>query len=155
MNRYLLYPLIIVFALTLFLFQAEATAGNKSRCLDWCQYRDRCEFCSTNPGCGVGYTRMKRFGGSGRNWHACRSRNTAFGRGSRRSRERCLEWCRNHQEPGKGKLEPGQVCNFCSPMPFCGINAHRLKTFRVRPGRNWNACWDGIYTEGPVQLYGP
>ncbi len=47
---------------------------NKLDCDRWCAATRQCTKCSTKPGCGRGYKRIKKFGGRGKNHYACRKR---------------------------------------------------------------------------------
>lgn len=53
---------------------SDASRRNEEECKDWCEDNDSCDKCSKKPGCGVGYKKIKTFGGRGKNWYGCRKR---------------------------------------------------------------------------------
>ena len=97
---------------------------NQSDCNAWCSANHPpCEMCSTNKGCGSGYTVVKSWTGGGKNWHACRAAS------SQSNRDACDLWC-NQNKPR---------CAMCSSSVGCGRGYKRIETFRGR-GDNWFAC---------------
>ncbi len=95
---------------------------NKAECEEWCGNNELCEKCSTLNECGQGYTSMKHWTGTGKNWHACRKAGAAS------NRDACLQWC------GKNGN-----CKKCSKKPGCGLGYKPMKMFKG-PGKNWFAC---------------
>lgn len=54
----------------------RASARNKAACEKYCRKTVGCDWCRSWRGCGRRYESMKRFGGYGRNYYACKRRVT-------------------------------------------------------------------------------
>ena len=53
----------------------SGSEANKAECETWCNNnKPACVKCSTHIGCGIGYEKMKTFGGTGDNWFACKKK---------------------------------------------------------------------------------
>jgi hypothetical protein len=90
----------------------NASESNKQECLAWCRgHSDRCVACSTKPGCGIGFKRVKRFGGQGNNWYACEARYAG-------NKAECEAWCADNEQ-----------CVRCYPTVGCGVGQTSMKKF--------------------------
>jgi hypothetical protein len=102
----------------------QSSEKNQNDCNVWCSANDPpCEMCSTNKGCGRGYTSMRSWTGGGKNWHACRVAS------AQSNRQACEIWCNQHKPR----------CAKCSSKSGCGRGYDRIERFRGR-GENWYAC---------------
>jgi hypothetical protein len=110
----------------------EAASANEAICKDWCERnKPECSMCSHLPGCTPGYAPIKSWRGTGRDWFACKKRDSRRSDASEGNREDCEKWCTDHRDD-KG-------CVKCDTRLGCGDGYIHLETF-AGYGNNWHAC---------------
>jgi hypothetical protein len=82
------------------------TRANKDECYEFCENNADCDFCSSNMSCkpwsgGFSAEYLKKFGGGGENWYACRY--TARGLLTQERQKECEKMC-----------ESSDFCDFCT-----------------------------------------
>ncbi len=125
---------IVVAAIALWAVEAQAetrkTRNNRQAAEAWCAAKKAegvdCKVAKTS-GCGVGWTKAKRFREGGNAYYAC-ERNR-YGNASEQNKAECTAWC----------AENPSRCKACSRTAGCGYGYKQEKKFGGR-GKNWYAC---------------
>lgn len=85
---------------------------NRQECLAWCEARpEECSACSSRLGCGPGFKQIRKFGGPGKNWYACKARHQG-------NKAACEAWCAENSQ-----------CVGCDPSVGCGAGRTSIKKF--------------------------
>lgn len=104
----------------------ERGEANRTDCESWCAGEERCKKCSDSIGCGRGFTELKSFTGSGKNWFACRTTKAASN--SMKHKRWCESFC-----------DRNSVCEKCSDTIGCGTGYKSVASFSHK-GDRWFAC---------------
>ena len=108
---------------------ARESMKNEDECEKWCNNNPDCNFCSQSSACNFMETlngsRLKKFGGRGNNWYACRYTTRALF--AKERLEQCTEMCKNWE-----------ACHHCTTKS-CGAGFKIIGTFRGK-GSTVFAC---------------